>query len=93
MDRETERKLAKLQALEDAGVDNWESYDYALVEWRKENAIEEIIDEAVLEINELTVEAEVDFPAGMDAGHSITFPEGSLEDVVRKVVIKIKNYQ
>lgn len=47
--REFEWKAAKLKALEDGGVRDWNFYDYALRQWRedrdKEEAIEDLFDE------------------------------------------------
>ena len=43
--KELERAEAKLNALENYGVDNWEGYGDALTEYHQENAIDESYDE------------------------------------------------
>tara|TARA_R110000850_G_scaffold146908_2_gene269111 strand:+ start:199 stop:531 length:333 start_codon:yes stop_codon:yes gene_type:complete len=72
------RELSKLSALEAGGVDNWEWFDESLTEWRKENEFDEMM-ESLLEdfvelVDELSIEAEVDYPAGMEAGSNVHVP-------------------
>lgn len=74
--KKMQRDLAKLNALEAGGVDNWEWYSESLSGWHKENAIDEFLDDAEAELHEFLVEAEVDYPAGREAGHSITLSDG-----------------
>ena len=70
--RELLRNEEKLLALERGGVDNWDFYDESLKEWRKENELEELIQETVEAILEdVSEQCEVDYPAGMDAGPNI----------------------
>ena len=45
--KELERAEAKLNALENYGVDNWEGYGDALTEYHQENAIDESYDKLV----------------------------------------------
>lgn len=86
MDRQTERRLAKLDALEAGGVDNWEWFDESLKDWHKENHVDECVDSAIDEINELLVEAEVDQPAGPGCGYSITFDTTAMERLLLKLI-------
>jgi hypothetical protein len=77
-----QRQLAKLNALEAGGVANWEWYDESLTNWFKENEIDELIDNAVIDIGELTAEAKVDQPAGPGCGYSIRIPEEDLRKLL-----------
>ncbi len=67
-----QRRLAKLEALEQGGVDNWYFHDDALTGWYKENEIEELIDDTVDEFNDILAEADVDQPAGAGCGYNVT---------------------
>ena len=69
------RKIAKLDALEAGGVDNWEWYDESLKEWFKEDEIDDLADKFIANLYDTLAEAEVDEPAGRGCGHSITFDE------------------
>lgn len=42
---ELERSERKLLALEEGGVDNWEGYDSAIGDWKKENELQDQIEE------------------------------------------------
>lgn len=79
-----QRQIAKLNALESGGVDNWDFYDESLKEWRKDGEIEEAIDFAIEEINEVLVDAEVDFPAGREAGSRIVYDDYAMRRAIRK---------
>jgi len=84
-----QRQLSKLNALESGGVDNWDYYGESLNSWFKENEIDELLDNAIIDISELTAEAEVDQPAGHGCGYCIKLPEDSL----RKILLEFgKNY-
>lgn len=85
-DREIERRLAKLDALEAGGVDNWEWYDVSLKEWHKESHVDECVEEAIESINDLLIEAEVDEPAGRDAGYSIDYNENKMNKILYKLI-------
>lgn len=50
LDRETKRKLAKLEALEAGGVSNWEWYDDSLSAWREEDKKLTLIESACTDI-------------------------------------------
>jgi len=50
---ELEKAEQKLNALEAGGVDNWDGYDDSLVDFRKDEAIEECIDDALSEVIEV----------------------------------------
>lgn len=73
--KKMQRELAKLNALEAGGVDNWEWYGESLSDWRKENEIDEFLDFAAEELHEYLVDADVDQPAGQGCGYSITLPD------------------
>ena len=72
--KEIERRLALLDALEAGGVGNWEGYDFATEEYRKtigrEEAAEEIVEE-MLDALHVFIEQ----PAGSGCGYGIR-PEG-----------------
>lgn len=85
--KKMQRDIAKLNALEAGGVDNWEWYGESLTEWHKENHKEELLDMLIDELNDIMVEAEVDQPAGPGCGYAITFDE----DLVKKLVLKFVN--
>ena len=87
-DKEIKRKLAKLEALEHGGVDNWDNYDNALVEWRKESHVDECLEEAIEEIHEQLVDADVDEPAGHGCGYSINFDEEKMTEVLTSLLNK-----
>jgi hypothetical protein len=64
------RKLAKLDALEAGGVDNWEFYAESLKNWREENENEETAESIVNEMLEV-VQDYIEQPAGPGCGYSI----------------------
>jgi hypothetical protein len=66
--KEIERRLALLDALEAGGVDNWEGYDFATEELRKQAAIEERCEEIMESICEILSQG-VEEPAGRGAGY------------------------
>lgn len=72
--KEQERRLAKLDALEAGGVDNWEWYDEALKEYNetigREEAAESIIDDILDAIHDY-----IEQPAGQGCGYGIQ-PKG-----------------
>ena len=88
-----QRDISKLAALEAGGVDNWEGFDESLTGWRKENDLSELIDSLVYEfseaVNELACDADVDFPAGMEAGPNVMIPDS--EDVARVFIAMVIN--
>ena len=94
-----QRELRKLYALEAGGVDNWEWYDESLNEWRKENAMDEMIDNLVYEfsevVNEMAIEAEVDFPGGYECGPNVHVPhdEDAAKSFINLVIEKYKELQ
>jgi hypothetical protein len=83
---EMNRQIAKLDALESGGVDNWEWYGESLREWFAENELDEAIDTALEGINDVLTEADVDYPAGHDAGHSITFDDAAMKKVLATLI-------
>lgn len=88
--RKIQRQLDKLSALENNGVDNWEWYGDALAEWNKENELDELAEEFLENMNDLTVDAEVDYPAGREAGHSITLPQEDVRELFVSFIGKYK---
>lgn len=89
MDREIQRKLDKLAALESGGVDNWEFYSDSLKEWHKEGHTQDCIEETMREIDELLVEAKVDEPAGRGAGYSIDYNRENMFRILSKMINNI----
>jgi hypothetical protein len=89
--REINRRLAKLDALESGGVDNWEFYGESLSSWHKDNHVDECIDDAISEINELLTEAVIDEPAGRGCGHSIEFNEDKMHNLLQSFLNKAED--
>ena len=83
---EAELRLAKLDALEAAGVDNWEGYDFALEDWNKQNSIEILIGNSVDDLNELLLDADVDQPAGTGHGYCVMLDEQVVREFVRGII-------
>lgn len=94
-----QRQIAKLNALEAGGVDNWDWYDESLNGWHKENAYDELIDDLVYEfseaVNELGIEADVDFPGGYECGANVTMPssEDEAKTFINLVIKKYKEFE
>ncbi len=87
--KELERAYAKLQALENGGVDNWEWYGESLKEWHKENRLEELLDEVIENVHDIMVDGvDHDFPAGREAGISLNL-NTSGEEMFRKIFLKL----
>ena len=86
-----QRYLSKLHALEAGGVDNWEWFDESLKEWRKENELSAMIDELVYEfseaVGELSCDATVDFPGGMECGANVMMPDS--EDAAKAFIYMV----
>ena len=70
-----QREIAKLNALEAGGVDNWEWYSDSLAEWCKENELNEFMDNAIIELHERMAESVVEQPAGQGCGYSVTLDD------------------
>lgn len=87
MKREIEKRLAKLDALENGGVDNWEFYSEALSDYfsiyERVEKIERFVDE-ILEICSKNCEE----PAGRGAGYGIRVE--AQHEVLRLALDKIK---
>ena len=88
-----QRKIAKLDALESGGVDNWDGYDSSICDWRAENEVEEALDLMIEYINDTLVEAKIDEPAGTGAGYSIEFNERHVKDELINFAKKYKEIQ
>jgi len=83
------RQIAKLNALEAGGVDNWQWYGDSLREWREKNELDEAIDSALEGIDDVLTEADVDYFAGQEAGHSITFDYAAMKKVLELLVSEV----
>lgn len=94
--KELERAAAKLAALEAGGVDNWEWYSESLREYRKEEQLDELLDQYTDEILEIcSLEGEVEYPAGRECGHSILLgqAEGSVRGMLYKFLKEIQELE
>ena len=89
MDKQTERKLAKLAALEAGGVDNWEGYDFALEEYRATIEKEETAEDFVQSLLEMLC-TEIDEPAGRGCGYG--FSERGQTAAVNLVMQRVKEW-
>ena len=69
----------KLRLLEQGGVDNWEFYGEALDGYIPTS---ELYRDANDFLNELALDAQIDYPAGRDAGHQIIFSDEAIEKLV-----------
>lgn len=77
-----ERAAAKLQALEDGGVDNWEWYGESLKDFRKEEELDDLIAKHVDNICQTVAEdCTVEYPSCREAGAAIMFPDGVEEQI------------
>lgn len=88
--KDIERKLAKLAALEDGGVDNWDFYDESLKEYRATIERDEMAESLVDEICEALCEA-VEEPAGRGCGYG--FRGAGIETAVQIVLAKVKEFK
>lgn len=79
-----QRSIAKLAALEAGGVDNWDWYDESLKDWYAENEIDERIQSAIDDLNDILVDAEVDQPAGPGCGYSVIVDEEAVAGMLRR---------
>lgn len=85
--QQLERSQRILDALEAGGVDNWEWYSESLKDFRKEEELENIIQDYVNEILEVcSEEGDVEYPAGRGCGHSILL--GDAKDGVYSLLQK-----
>lgn len=81
------RRLAKLDALERGGVDNWEFYDESLTEYQNTIEKEEEIEKLAENIFEIIC-MEIEEPAGHGAGYGIR--EEGQEEVIEFLKKRIK---
>ena len=88
--KKMQRDIAKLNALERGGVDNWEWFSESLSDWHKENAVDEFFDDAAVELHEYLIDAEVDQPAGQGCGYSITLSDKRCRDFFEWFIKKYK---
>jgi hypothetical protein len=88
--KDVERKLAKLEALEAGGVDNWEWYSEALKEWNAENYLEEYADGVLQNVIDTLAGAAYE-PSERGAG--VAFSSESIDEAREFIVNGIKNYK
>lgn len=67
---ELEKAEAVLNALQAAGVDNWDGYDFATEEIRKEEEREEFYDTVAEEIAD-AIDVHIEEPAGQGCGYGL----------------------
>lgn len=82
------RRLAKLDALESGGVDNWEFYDEALDDYIKTIQKEEDIEKFMENLFEIIC-MEIKEPAGHGYGYGIR--EEGQEEAIQYALKKIKS--
>lgn len=88
--QELEKAEAKLRALEFAGVDNWDGYDIAMEEIRKEEEFNKQISSTVSDIME-HASNHVEYPAGQEAGAGIEgvsfdYAEQKIKELFKKLL-------
>jgi hypothetical protein len=88
--KDIERKLAKLAALEDAGVESWRGYDFALEEYRSTIKREEIAEQLVKDIFE-SLMSYIEEPAGKGCGYAMK-AEG-YELAVEMILKRVKGFK
>lgn len=80
------RRLAKLDALEAGGVDNWEWYGESLKDWFAENEkieqAEKFIDN-LLEV--ICTECSIDEPAGRGCGYGVSKTKPLFDFIINNV--------
>ena len=90
---ELERNTRMLEALQQGGVDNWEWYGESLKEFRKEEELDDLLEQYTNEILEVcSLEADVEYPAGRECGHSILFnadAESSVQGLLHKFMKEV----
>jgi len=85
-------KSAKLIALENGGVDNWEGYDISLEPYHKLKELEEKLDNLIQDIEEIVgtdSEIETD-PAGFGTGYSIHINKSAVRNAIKEYFKEIK---
>lgn len=82
----------KLNALESAGVDNWDGYGFALESIHREEGVKKLIDDFIdcVQCNLLVEDVEVDYPAGWQAGHSVRLTSDG-EDTLHGMLVTFKD--
>jgi len=68
MDKQTQRKLDLLAALQAGGVENWDGYDFATEEHRKTVRREEVLEDIVGEILDGICDC-IEEPSGRGCGY------------------------
>jgi hypothetical protein len=88
--RELEKAERKLEALENAGVDNWDGYNFAMEAIRKEEEYDEFMEQIVSDIADAIGEC-IEEPAGQGCGYGIR-EQGyvNIENILRKYQIQRK---
>jgi hypothetical protein len=84
-------RLALLEALESYGVDNWDGYDEATKEWGKKDALNRAIDAALSALSDVMTEAEVDYPAGREAGARIVYDDDQIRVILQNLLAQAED--
>ena len=86
LSKKDQRRLAKLDALEAGGVDNWEWYDESLKSWREENEREELAEDFLDQLLEIIcIDCRIEQPAGAGAGYGISETQPALDFILSKI--------
>lgn len=74
----------RLTALVEYGVFAWAHYEAALTKYTLKKKKESIIEEIIEDFNEILCTADIEYPAGRDAGHCIRFDKELTKSVIGK---------
>jgi len=88
--KDVQRKLAKLEALEAGGVDNWEFYDESLTKYYEENEKEETAETVIQEILAIVCFG-VEEPAGRGCGYS--FNKKVEEEAIKYLLSQVEKFK
>lgn len=83
----------KLSCLEIGGVDNWEWYGESLSGYFKRKELDDLYEGFIEDLNDVLADAEVEYPAGRDAGHSISFNEDFVKNILSKLCSDVKEIE
>lgn len=89
--KELEKAESKLLALEAGGVDNWNGYDFAMEDFRKEEKYEELLEEVAGCVVDAISDC-IEEPAGRGCGYGIR-KQGyiNIAEVLKKYSLKEKD--
>lgn len=86
--KELERAMSKLNALEAGKVESWEWYDESLKDWRKDNEVDEIIEDTATQLLEALAECAYE-PSECGAGFAIKDGESIIERALKEFKTKL----